>query len=152
MTSAQGYRDFLAARDLLVELAEDYDAARERFAWPQLDEWNFALDWFDRVAEGNDAPALWIVEEDGSESKFSYAEMSARSNRVANWLRERGVAPGDRILLMLSNQVELWDVMLAAIKLGAVVIPATTLLAEGDIADRITRGGAKHVIVRSELA
>ena len=45
--------------------------------------------------------------------------------------------PGDRILLMLSNQVELWDVMLAAIKLGAVVIPATTLLAEGDIADRI---------------
>ncbi|GAA1010538.1 AMP-binding protein [Nocardiopsis tropica] len=152
MTSAQGYRDFLAARDLLVELAEDYDAARERFAWPQLDEWNFALDWFDRVAETNDAPALWIVEEDGSESKFSYAQMSARSNRVANWLRERGVNPGDRILLMLSNQVELWDVMLAAIKLGAVVIPATTLLAEADVADRISRGGAKHVIVRSELA
>lgn len=152
MASTQGYRDFLAARDLLVELADDYDAARERFSWPQLDEWNFALDWFDRVAEGNDSPALWIVEEDGSESKFSYAEMSARSNRVANWLRERGVNPGDRILLMLSNQVELWDVMLAAIKLGAVVIPATTLLAEGDIADRIARGGAKHVIVRSELA
>ncbi|WP_336671964.1 AMP-binding protein [Tsukamurella sp. USMM236] len=152
MASTQGYRDFLAARDLLVELADDYDAARERFSWPQLDEWNFALDWFDRVAENNDAPALWIVEEDGSESKFSYAEMSARSNRVANWLRERGVNPGDRILLMLSNQVELWDVMLAAIKLGAVVIPATTLLAEGDIADRIARGGAKHVIVRSELA
>ncbi|TWS23656.1 AMP-binding protein [Tsukamurella sputi] len=152
MASTQGYRDFLAARDLLVELADDYDAARERFSWPQLDEWNFALDWFDRVAEGNDSPALWIVEEDGSESKFSYAEMSARSNRVANWLRERGVNPGDRILLMLSNQVELWDVMLAAIKLGAVVIPATTLLAGGDIADRIARGGAKHVIVRSELA
>ncbi|MET9329077.1 AMP-binding protein [Tsukamurella sp. NPDC003166] len=152
MASTQGYRDFLAARDLLVELADDYDAARERFRWPQLDEWNFALDWFDRVAENNDAPALWIVEEDGSESKFSYAEMSARSNRVANWLRDHGVQPGDRILLMLSNQVELWDVMLAAIKLGAVVIPATTLLAEGDIADRIARGGAKHVIVRSELA
>ena len=133
MASTQGYRDFLAARDLLVELADDYDAARERFSWPQLDEWNFALDWFDRVAENNDAPALWIVEEDGSESKFSYAEMSARSNRVANWLRERGVHPGDRILLMLSNQVELWDVMLAAIKLGAVVIPATTLLAEDPV-------------------
>ncbi len=152
MATTQGYRDFLTARDLLVELAEDYDAARERFSWPQLDEWNFALDWFDRVAEGNDSPALWIVEEDGSESKFSYAEMSARSNRVANRLREQGVGPGDRILLMLSNQVELWDVMLAAIKLGAVVIPATTLLAEADIADRIARGGAKHVIVRSELA
>lgn len=152
MASTQGYRDFLEARDLLVTLAEDYAGARDRFTWPKLDEWNFALDWFDRIAEGNDAPALWIVEEDGAESKFSYAEMSARSNRVANWLRERGVAPGDRILLMLSNQVELWDVMLAAIKLGAVVIPATTLLAEGDIADRIARGGAKHVIVRSELA
>ncbi|WP_344997330.1 AMP-binding protein [Tsukamurella soli] len=151
MTITQGYRDFRAARDLLVELAEDYDGARERFAWPRLGEWNFALDWFDVIAQDNDAPALWIVEEDGSEARFSYADMSARSGRVANHLRDLGIEPGDRVLLMLANQVELWDVMLAAIKLGAVVIPATTLLSDADVADRIARGGAKHVIVRSEL-
>ena len=50
---------------------------------------------------------------------------------------------------MLGNQVELWETMLAAMKLGAVVIPATTLLAEADLRDRIERGKARHVIVRS---
>ncbi|MGF0225181.1 AMP-binding protein [Dietzia natronolimnaea] len=148
---------FRAARDFLQANAEDYEAARAGFAWPELDEWNWALNWFDVEAEGNTDPALWIVEEhDGggapTEAKYSFDEMRIRSDRTANWLREAGVGPGDRILLMLANQVELWDVMLAVIKLGAVVIPATTLLAEGDLRDRIARGGIKHVIARSELA
>jgi len=145
-------RRFRAARQLLLDHAEDYDAARAAFRWPELDEWNWALDWFDVEAEGNDSPALWIVEEDGSEQRFSFDEMRVRSDRTANWLREQGVRPADRILLMLSNQVELWDVMLAAIKLGAVVIPATTLLAEGDLRDRVARGGVRHVVARAELA
>ncbi|PAY23996.1 AMP-dependent synthetase [Dietzia natronolimnaea] len=148
---------FRAARDFLQANAEDYEAARAGFAWPELNEWNWALNWFDVEAEGNTDPALWIVEEhDGggapTEAKYSFDEMRIRSDRTANWLREAGVGPGDRILLMLANQVELWDVMLAVIKLGAVVIPATTLLAEGDLRDRIARGGIKHVIARSELA
>ena len=50
---------------------------------------------------------------------------------------------------MLGNQVELWETMLAAMKLGAVVIPATTLLAESDLRDRIDRGKARHVVVRA---
>ncbi|MEH6381219.1 MAG: AMP-binding protein, partial [Dietzia cercidiphylli] len=125
---------FRAARDFLQANAEDYEAARAGFAWPELDEWNWALNWFDVEAEGNTDPALWIVEEhDGggapTEAKYSFDEVRIRSDRTANWLREAGVGPGDRILLMLANQVELWDVMLAVIKLGAVVIPATTLLA-----------------------
>ena len=148
---------FRAARDFLQAHAQDYDAARDGFAWPELHEWNWALNWFDVQAEGNDDPALWIVEEhDGggapTEAKYSFDEMRIRSDRTANWLRDQGVEPGDRILLMLANQVELWDVMLAVIKLGAVVIPATTLLAEGDLRDRIARGGIKHVIARDELA
>ena len=148
---------FRAARDFLQAHAQDYQTAREGFRWPELDEWNWALNWFDVQAEGNHEPALWIVEEhdDGAapaEATYSFDEMRIRSDRTANWLRDHGVGPGDRILLMLSNQVELWDVMLAVIKLGAVVIPATTLLAEGDLQDRISRGGVRHVIARAELA
>ncbi|MCD2261171.1 AMP-binding protein [Dietzia aurantiaca] len=155
--STEATEQFRAARDFLQANAENYDAARAGFVWPELDEWNWALNWFDVQAEGNDDPALWIVEEhDGggapTEAKYSFDEMRIRSDRTANWLRDRGVEPGDRILLMLANQVELWDVMLAVIKLGAVVIPATTLLAEGDLRDRIARGGIKHVIARAELA
>ena len=111
---------FLQARDFLFEHREDYDTAYREFRWPQLDQFNWALDYFDAMARGNNNTALWVVNEDGSESKLSFAELSERSNRIANHLRSLGVKRGDSILLMLNNVVPLWDTMLAAIKLGAV--------------------------------
>jgi acetyl-CoA synthetase len=138
---------FLKARDFLLAHRTDYDTAYRDFAWPRLEEFNWALDHFDRMAASNDRPALWVVEESGAEQKVSFARMSARSNQVANWLRARGVARGDRILLMLSNEVALWESLLAAIKLGAVVIPCSNLLTPDDLADRLSRGDVKHAIV-----
>jgi acetyl-CoA synthetase len=141
---------FYAAREFLVAHREDYDTAYRDFRWPEIDEFNWALDHFDAVAADPDRGAqraLWIVESDGSDAHWTFAELAARSNRVANWLRERGVARGDRIVLMLGNQVELWETILAAMKLGAVLIPATTLLVASDLRDRLDRGGAKHVVV-----
>ena len=119
---------FAQAREFLMTHREDYEAAYSGFEWPKLDQFNWALDWFDAHAKGNDRPALWVVDEDGGEQRLSFAELSQRSNRVANFLRAQGVKRGDRILLMLGNVVPLWEVMLASIKLGSVVIPATTLL------------------------
>ncbi|MET7809289.1 AMP-binding protein [Streptomyces sp. NPDC005395] len=148
MTTAT--EQFRSARDFLLEHREDYTAAYEGFRWPRPEHFNWALDWFDVISEGNDRPALHIVEEDGREVRVSFAEMSARSNRVANRLREWGVGPKDRILVMLGNQVELWETALAAMKLRAVVIPATTLLGPADLRDRVDRGRVKHVIVRAE--
>lgn len=141
---------FRSARDFLLEHREDYAKAYEGFGWPRPERFNWALDWFDVIAEGNDRTALHIVEEDGSEVRVSFAEMSARSDRVANWLRDRGVEPEDRILVMLGNQTELWETALAAMKLRAVVIPATPLLGPADLRDRVDRGRVKHVIVRAE--
>jgi acetyl-CoA synthetase len=142
---------FRAARDLLVERQTDYDAARRDFAWPELDEFNWALEHFDAIGAdpaSADRPALWIVEQDGNEGKYSFSEMTQRSNRVANWLRSHGVRRGDRLILMLANQVELWDTILAAMKLGAILIPSTPMLGAADLRDRIDRGAAKHVVVR----
>jgi acetyl-CoA synthetase len=145
-----GSTAFYAARDFLLANREDYDTALRDFRWPELDEFNWALEHFDVVAadpERGARRALWIVESDGSEAHWTFAEMSERSNRVANWLRDRGVGRGDRIILMLGNQLELWETLLAAMKIGAVVIPATTLLTAGDLQDRVERGNAGHVIV-----
>ncbi|HRM70017.1 MAG TPA: AMP-binding protein [Thauera phenylacetica] len=139
--------EFLAARDFLLQHRSDYATAYAGFKWPKLKEFNWALDYFDSMAKGNDNPALWIIEEDGSEAKLSFDEMSARSNRVANWLRKQGVKRGERILIMLGNEVPLWETMLAAIKLGAVVIPATTLLTPEDLVDRVERGQVRHVVI-----
>jgi acetyl-CoA synthetase len=144
----QSAQAFYAAREFLLAHREDYDTAYRDFRWPEITEFNWALDHFDAVAaERGDQRALWIVEQDGSEAHWTYAELSARSNQVANWLREQGVARGDRIILMLGNQVELWETLLASMKLGAVVIPATTLLTAADLRDRLDRGNAKHVVV-----
>ena len=142
--------EFLAARDFLIECREDYERAYRDFRWPALDRFNWALDYFDRMAYRNDGPALWIVDEVGGEHKLSFAEMAERSGRVANHLRGLGVARGDRVLLMLGNVVPLWEAMLAAMKLGAVIIPATTLLTRDDLIDRFRRGRARHVITSSD--
>jgi acetyl-CoA synthetase len=140
---------FLAARDFLQRHRTDYDTAFRDFRAPVLDRFNWALDFFDRQARDNHAPALWVVEEDGSEQKISHAEMAERSSRMANYLRGLGVARGDRVLLMLPNRVELWELMLACIKLGAVMVPTTMLVSGDDLADRLQRGAIRHVVAQS---
>jgi acetyl-CoA synthetase len=143
---------FISARDFLLRHREDYAVAVRDFAWPKLDRFNWALDYFDPMARNNAQPALWLVDEEGSEVKLSFSALSERSNQVANALRGLGVGRGDRILVMLGNVAPLWECMLAAMKLGAVIVPATTLLTPADLNDRFARGGVRHVIASTEAA
>ena len=137
---------FTAARDFLLQHRTDYPAAYAGFEWPQLDRFNWALDHFDAQAKGNETLALWIVDEDGSEHRLSYAQIAQRSSQVANFLRDLGVQRGDHVLLLLPNEVALWETMLACIKLGAVIVPTTTLVSANDLADRFERGDIRHVV------
>ena len=142
--------NFRAARDRLVALRENHAEAVAGFEWPDVgDTFNWGVDWFDAIARGNNRPALVIAEEDGTTARFSFEEMAARSDRVGNWLRCLGVRRGDAVMLMLGNQVELWDSMLAIMKLGAVILPTTTALGTADLIDRMQRGGVRHVIAAS---
>ena len=142
--------EFLTARDFLLRHREDRAAALRGFRWPHFEHFNWALDHFDRIAAGNERPALRIVGEDGSEFVASFAALSRRSHQVASFLRARGIGRGDPILLMLGNVPALWEVMLAAIKLGAVLIPSTTLLTRADLLDRLTRGRVRLVVAATE--
>ena len=137
---------FLGARDFLLEHRSDYDMAVGGFQWPKLDPFNWAIDYFDVIANDNNRPALQLVEEDGSETLRSFAQLAADSNRVANYLRSLGARRGDRLMLMLGNEIALWEVLLAAMKRGVVVTPATTLLTTADLQDRIDRGRVGHVV------
>ena len=143
---------FVKARDFLIAHREDYERAYRGFRWPDLDRFNWALDYFDPMASGNDRPGLWIVDESGGETRLSFAELARRSSRLANHLRVLGVRRGDRVLMMLGNVAPLWECMLAAMKLGAVIIPATTLLTRDDLVDRFARGRVRHVVAGADHA
>ncbi|MBP1326824.1 acetyl-CoA synthetase [Leucobacter exalbidus] len=137
---------FLAARDQLLSLAGDPDRARREFRWPDVGaHFNWAHDVFDVIATGNDTTALWISERDGSELKISFDEMRRRSDQVANWMRGIGVRKGDVAMLMLDNRFELWEIMLAAMKLGVAILPTSIVLGAAELADRIKRGGVNWV-------
>ncbi|WP_153505687.1 AMP-binding protein [Cumulibacter manganitolerans] len=138
---------YRTARDRILDWRGRYSEAVREFTWPDVGPvFNWAVDWFDAIARGNDRPALILVEEDGTRASYSFAEIAHRSDQVAAWLRERGVARGDSVILMLGNQVELWDAMLAVMKLGAVIMPTTSAVGTDDLIDRMQRGRAKHVI------
>ncbi|GAA1387210.1 AMP-binding protein [Pseudonocardia kongjuensis] len=141
------------ARDRLVALHGEHEKAVADFRWPELSgPFQWAHDWFDVIADGDHRPALQIVEEDGTEGSWTFDELRRRSNRVARWLASLGVSRGDSVLVMLGNRVELWESMLAVMKLGAVVMPTTTALGAPDLPDRLERGAARFVIADASCA
>ena len=146
---------FRDARAFLLKHRTDYDKAIADFRWPDEKQVNWALDWFDaglaRDSESRDRTALWIVDAaSNSETKLSFAELSRRSNQTANFLRDLGLKRGDHLLMLLGNVVPLWETMLAAMKLGVIVIPATTLLTADELRDRLNRGKAKVVVATQD--
>ncbi|HEY6517049.1 MAG TPA: AMP-binding protein [Steroidobacteraceae bacterium] len=148
LSSAQA---FIRARDQLLSLRDDPRAARRDFRWPDLETFNWATDYFDPLARGNDAPALRVVSDTAPERALSFAQLACRSSQVANFLTAQGLGPGDRVLLMLGNAVPLWETMLAAIRLGAVIVPATTLLGREELRDRLERGHVKAIVTHESL-
>jgi len=146
---------FQEARAFLLKNRTDYDAAVKGFRWPDPVPFNWALDWFDAELAhdpgSRDRAALWIVDAaSDKETILSFAALSRRSNEVANFLRAQGLKRGDHLLLLLGNVVPLWETMLAAMKLGVVVIPATTLLTPDELRDRLDRGRARVVVATQD--
>jgi acetyl-CoA synthetase len=144
-------RAFLEVRDQLLHCREDYARALREFRWPSFGEFNWARDYFDVIAAGNDAPALRVIDDAGADETLSFAQMARRSTQVAAFLAGEGLRAGDRVLIMLPNCTPLWETMLASIRLGAVVIPATTLLESEDLRDRLERGRVKAIVTQSGL-
>lgn len=140
-------------RDFLFANATDYEAARVGFSWPTPTEFNFALEWFDVIAgETPDRPAVQIVSADLSLESWTYGDLSARSDQVAAWLTGLGIRRGDHVIVMLGNTIELWEVMLAITKIGAVSIPTSTLLSASDLAYRVEHGRARAIVTLGSLA
>ncbi|KPI00290.1 Butyrate--CoA ligase [Actinobacteria bacterium OK074] len=147
----EAHQEFRAARDVLLRYAHDQAHAHEVFRWPRPKHFNWALDWFDPVARDNDRPALWVITPDG-DRQVSFAYLGRRSDQVAGWLRARGVRRGDRVALLLDNGVEVWELLLALMKLRAVAVPLFTTLGPEEVDDRLRRATVRHVVATSAIA
>ncbi len=146
MTMRSPTEEFRQARDFLLATRADYEAACRGFRWPRPACFNWAFDWFDRMARGNTGLALRIVGDGGLDAQLTFDELRRRSNFLAAHLRSLGIVRGDRVLLMLGNVPALWELTLACMKLGCPIIPTTTLLMPADLRDRVDRGAARAVV------
>ena len=138
---------FRAARDQLLSWRGDHEGAVAGFVFPDVGpQWNWAHDWFDSIARDEDRDALVVLSEDRSRTAVSFRDMATRSNRVARFLSALGVAKGDPVLVMLGNQVELWEVMLGIMKVGAVIVPTAQAAGPAELLDRMARTHARAVV------
>ena len=136
---------FFDLRNFILNV-KSYEEAVEGFRWPRITKFNWALDYFDKIAEGNDKTALIFADTEGKEEKISFDEMRKRSNQVANFLNDLGLQKGDRVMLMMDASVEIYELFLGIMKAGGAIIPASTLLSPADISDRIISGEVKFIV------
>lgn len=139
---------FTAARDALFALRENYDEAYATFRFPRFEHFNWALEHFDQIDAGQ--TALIVSDEDGSRRAWTFGDLKAASNRLANRFRRAGLSRGDALMLMLPNVPELWITLLACMKLGVVIVPSSVQLRASDVASRLSRANIKHVVTDAE--
>ena len=138
-------------RDLPPNMT-DYLATRAWFRLEVPEVYNYARDVVDaRAVAEPDKLALVAVGPDGGDARhLSFADLARSSDRAARFLAGLGVAKGDRVFVMLPRVPDWYDVVLGCIKLGAVPMPATTLLTPRDIAYRLNSAEASVVVVDAE--
>jgi acetyl-CoA synthetase len=137
---------FRRLRDHLLAHRDDLDAARDwRARAEDFRFFNWAFDWFDPVAACRSGTALVVIDDSGC-SEVGYPELALASSRMAARLQALGVGPGDRVVLFLDNSIALWEVLIAGIRLGAVLVPCSTAIGTAGLADRVRRSRAAAVI------
>ncbi len=118
------------------------------FSLPVPENFSFPLDVFDRWGE---RPALFWT--DGVQDiKFTFNELKLLSSKCAGALKKAGIARGQKVLVMLPNIPQWWEVMLGLMRFNAVPIPATSLLTAKDIGYRLSATDIKAVISTEEDA
>ena len=117
------------------------------------DNFNFAFDVCDEYARlcPQKRALLW-VNDAGDEKSFTFADIRASSNRIANMLLSMGIKKGDAVMVMLMQRYEYWPIAMALHKIGAILIPATHMLTTKDIIYRCDAADVKMIICVEETA
>ncbi|XP_040539642.1 acyl-coenzyme A synthetase ACSM3, mitochondrial isoform X2 [Gallus gallus] len=149
----------LCSQSSSAQTSFSYELIKQQYR-PEVPEYfNFASDVLDRWAkvekEGKKTknPALWWVDGDGEEVKWSFEELGVLSRKAANVLSGAcSLQCGDRVLLLLPRIPEWWLLNVACMRTGTVPIPGTQQLTAKDILYRLQKSKAKGVITNDSVA
>src|SRR5215831_15488675 len=115
------------------------------------DSLNIAHECLDRHA-GSAAAAVRIAHADGRDETVSFRELAEWSSRVAHWLAARGVAPGDRVAIMLEPSFAFYAGLFGAIKRGAIAVPLFTLFGSDAVRLRVLDCEPRLLLTNAEKA
>jgi long-chain acyl-CoA synthetase len=101
------------------------------------------------AAKGGDKPFLW-AKQDGRYAPWSWQEVARQVQLLAKALRAKGLAPGDRVLIVSENRPEWAIADLAIVTAGGITVPAYTTNTPDDHAHLLQDSGARMAVVAHE--
>jgi acyl-coenzyme A synthetase/AMP-(fatty) acid ligase len=130
---------------------DDYEKIYREFRWNTPEYFNFG-NVIDEFSTDHNRVALLWEDQEGNRAHLTFGDFKEQSNRIANVLRELGIAPGDPVLLVLPR-IPIWQAAyIGALKTGAIVVPCTAMLREKDLVYRANHSGAKAIIASVDSA
>jgi acetyl-CoA synthetase len=148
--TAAGYHPRTGGKTMLGRAAS-YEEVRKRFRWRIPSHYNIGVDACDRHAAARpDALALIFEDDDGVARRYSFGDIRALSNRLANVFGGRGIVRGDRVGILLQQSPEAAIAHIAAYKAGLIAIPLFVLFGEDALQYRLSNAGAAVLITDHE--
>ncbi|MDH3694989.1 MAG: acyl-CoA synthetase [Gammaproteobacteria bacterium] len=134
---------------LLDSALTDFDAVCRQFNWNIPKRFNIAHAVCDKHTDRFDQIALYYENEQGLTRQFTFGQLTALSNQLANALAAKGVGRGNRVAIILPQRPETAIAHLAAYKLGAIALPLSVLFGPDALQFRLQDSGSKVVIADS---
>lgn len=130
----------------------NWEEIEKHFSWYETGKVNMAYEALDRHVENGlgDKIALYYSNAERDE-KYTFAELSRKSNQFANVLRKYGIRRGDRVFIFMPRSPELYIALFGILKVGAVVGPLFEAFMETAVKDRLEDSGAVAVVTTPEL-
>jgi len=130
---------------------EDEQGALQSISFKDQDEFNFAFDVVDALAaKSPDKLAMLHIDRDHNVRRFTFADISRQSSRVANYFTSLGIKRGDRVMIVLKRNWQFWPIIVALHKMGAIAIPATDQLLQKDFEYRFETAGVSAIVCTAQ--
>ncbi|WP_053217185.1 acyl-CoA synthetase MbcS [Virgibacillus senegalensis] len=109
------------------------------------EDYNIAME-IEKYASGPERKALIYEDNEGNQVEITYQELLANVNRIGNVFLSNGLKKGDKVLVMMPRLIESYQVYMAALKTGVIIIPSSEMLRTKDLQYRVTHGEVAGII------